>query len=247
MGLGTFLGRFLGRQDASASKSAAKDRLRLVLMHDRTDIPATMMEAIRTEMMTVLSKYVEIDNDAMDVQLEREAGSIGLVLNIPIRRVKTEAEASEALAVMHAVQATGSPLLAAAPIAEEPATDTAVATHEVVLSDEDDAEPSPDADVVELETPDDDNPEESASATDNSEKVEARKPAVVRVGASVPMRALGHTKATSELGTLEASPAVGDGSKPTAADDEPRPLVRDAWYSAELLHVVSTERQETSD
>lgn len=103
MGLTTFLDRILGRIP-EASKSTAKDRLRLVLMHDRSDIPATMMEAIRAEMIQVLSKYVEIDTEALEVQLERDAGAIGLVLNIPIRRVKSEAEAADALAAMLAVQ-----------------------------------------------------------------------------------------------------------------------------------------------
>jgi cell division topological specificity factor len=104
MGLGTFFGRLLGRPEAVSSRTAATDRLKLVLMHDRTDIPATMMEAIRTEMVAVLSKYVEIDTEALDVQLEREQGAIGLVLNIPIKRVKTELEATEALETMHALQ-----------------------------------------------------------------------------------------------------------------------------------------------
>jgi cell division topological specificity factor len=107
MGLATLFDRILGRQTADASKNAAKDRLRLVLMHDRSDIPATMMEAIRAEMIQALSKYVEIDTEALDVQLEREQGAIGLVLNIPIRRVKTEAEAADALAAMHLLQTSG--------------------------------------------------------------------------------------------------------------------------------------------
>jgi hypothetical protein len=55
-------------------------------------------------MVQVLSKYVEIDQEALEVLLEKEAGSIGLVLNIPIRRVKSEAEAAEALAAMQSVQ-----------------------------------------------------------------------------------------------------------------------------------------------
>ena len=105
MGLATLLDRILGRQTHETSKNAAKDRLRLVLMHDRSDIPATMMEAIRTEMIHALSKYVEIDTEALEVQLERDQGAIGLMLNIPIRRVKTEAEAADALAAMHAIQA----------------------------------------------------------------------------------------------------------------------------------------------
>jgi cell division topological specificity factor len=103
MGLLSIINNLLGRTNEQ-SKNAAKDRLRLVLMHDRSDIPATMMEAIRAEMVQVLNKYVEIDQEALEVMLEKEAGSIGLVLNIPIRRVKSEAEAAEALAAMQSVQ-----------------------------------------------------------------------------------------------------------------------------------------------
>lgn len=94
--LSSLFDRLLGRTENS--KNTAKDRLRLVLMHDRTDIPASMMEAIRTEMVQVLSKYVEIDQELLEVQLEKEEGAIGLVLNIPIKRVKTEAEAEAARA-----------------------------------------------------------------------------------------------------------------------------------------------------
>lgn len=246
MGLGTFLGRFFGRPDTAASRSAAKDRLRLVLMHDRTDIPATMMEAIRAEMMSVLSKYVEIDNDALDVQLERESGSIGLVLNIPIRRVKTEAEASEALAVMHTVQETGSPSNNDAPDATNAASQTQAVTSEAAESPpsaglEPEANPAPPAPTAEDEA------KISPLAAKNADKEDMPKTAAVRVGASVPIRALGHTKATAEPSTLEPAVAAPETSTSTAAENEPRSSVRDAWYSAELLHVVNTERQEISD
>jgi cell division topological specificity factor len=105
MGLSQLIDKIFGRVPEK-SGSAAKDRLRLVLMHDRSDIPATMMEAIRAEMVQVLSKYVEIDNESLEVALEKEEGSIGLVLNIPIKRVKTEEEAAEAIAAAMAKPAS---------------------------------------------------------------------------------------------------------------------------------------------
>lgn len=104
MGFIALIDKILGRERQDTSRNAAKDRLRLVLMHDRSDIPSTMMEAIRAEMIHVLTKYVEIDQEALEVALEREEGSIGLVLNIPIKRVKTEEEAADAIAA-----ATGEP------------------------------------------------------------------------------------------------------------------------------------------
>lgn len=86
MALPGFLERILGKQDTS--RTAAKDRLRLVLMHDRADIPAPMMEQMRTELLQVLSKYVEIDQSALEVSFERSEGTVALLANIPIRRVK---------------------------------------------------------------------------------------------------------------------------------------------------------------
>jgi cell division topological specificity factor len=82
----TFLERLFGRQEKSA-KSVAKDRLRFVLMHDRADIPAPMMEEMRKEILQVLSKYVDIDENSLDVSLERAEGTVALIANIPIRRV----------------------------------------------------------------------------------------------------------------------------------------------------------------
>lgn len=92
MALPAFIERLLGRADSS--KSAAKDRLRLVLMHDRASIPGPIMEQMRAEILTVLSKYVEIDQEALDVSLERSEGAIALLANVPIKRVRTEAESN---------------------------------------------------------------------------------------------------------------------------------------------------------
>ena len=89
MALNTLIDRIFGKPDKSA-KTVAKDRLRLVLMHDRADIPAPMMEAMRKDLMLVLSKYVEIDEKALDVSLDTVEDSVALVANIPIRRVRSE-------------------------------------------------------------------------------------------------------------------------------------------------------------
>ena len=83
----SLLERLLGRQEKS--KSVAKDRLRLVLMHDRADIPPAMMEQLRTEMMQLLNRYFDIDETDLNVDLEREDNTVALVANIPIRRVRT--------------------------------------------------------------------------------------------------------------------------------------------------------------
>lgn len=89
--ISSFLDRILGK--SQASRSAAKDRLRLVLLHDRTDITPPMLEQMRVDLVAVLSKYVEIDQDSLEVTLDREDGSVALIANIPILKVR-EGESS---------------------------------------------------------------------------------------------------------------------------------------------------------
>jgi len=71
-------------------KQVAKDRLHLVLMHDRADIPAPMMEQLRREILAVLTRHLDIDESLLEVNVERVDNSVALVANIPIRRVRTE-------------------------------------------------------------------------------------------------------------------------------------------------------------
>lgn len=73
---------------AQASGSSASKRLKLVLMHDRTQLSPAMMEQMRDELVEVISKYVEIDKDALDINLESESNTIALVANIPVLRAR---------------------------------------------------------------------------------------------------------------------------------------------------------------
>ena len=83
------LQRFFGREDAS--KSVAKDRLRLVLIHDRVDMAPEMLEALQQDMLKVISEYMEIDQNGFRVEVERHENDTTLVANIPIRAVKRHA------------------------------------------------------------------------------------------------------------------------------------------------------------
>lgn len=82
----TLLDRIFGRTENS--KSVAKDRLKLVLLHDRADIPAPVMEQMRKEIIAVIARYVEINESELQIDLERADSEVALVANIPIRRVK---------------------------------------------------------------------------------------------------------------------------------------------------------------
>jgi len=80
------ISRIFGKDDRTA-KAIAKDRLRVVLMHDRSALPAPVMEELRDEMFKLLSRYFDIDESA-SVQLENYDDAVALVANVPIRRTR---------------------------------------------------------------------------------------------------------------------------------------------------------------
>ena len=53
----------------NASKEVAKDRLKLVLIHDRCNVSQSVMDDIRKEIITVISKYVDIDVDRLNIEM----------------------------------------------------------------------------------------------------------------------------------------------------------------------------------
>ena len=79
------------------TKEVATNRLKLVLMQDRTNLDNLTLQKMRTELVEVISKYVEIDQDTFDVNLEGDGNSIALMLNIPVLRAKTPEEIAETL------------------------------------------------------------------------------------------------------------------------------------------------------
>ncbi len=72
--------------DKESARIDAKKRLKLVLMHDRTQLSGPMLDQMRDELVEVISRYVEIDREALDINLESESNTIALVANIPVVR-----------------------------------------------------------------------------------------------------------------------------------------------------------------
>ncbi|WP_097026085.1 cell division topological specificity factor MinE [Clostridium peptidivorans] len=75
-----------------ASKNVAKERLKLILIHDRADFSPELLENIREDIMKVISKYVEIDREDMEIKMtssdEEQSSSPALIASIPIKSMK---------------------------------------------------------------------------------------------------------------------------------------------------------------
>ena len=69
------------------SAENAKERLQLVLVHDRTDLTPAQLEALKDELLKAISRYIDIDPEAVRIGLERDGRSQRLVADIPLRSV----------------------------------------------------------------------------------------------------------------------------------------------------------------
>lgn len=79
------------------AKDVACNRLRVVLMQDRTNLTPELLQRMRKELVELLSKYVEMDKEALELNFEQEGEQMALMLSIPVVRAKDEAEIEEAL------------------------------------------------------------------------------------------------------------------------------------------------------
>lgn len=84
-------------EQQESSKDTARNRLKVVLMQDRTNLTPELMERMRKEMVELLSKYVEMDKEALELDLEQDGEQVALMLSIPVIRAKDEEEIKAAL------------------------------------------------------------------------------------------------------------------------------------------------------
>ncbi len=85
------------KEAEESSKDTARNRLRVVLMQDRTNLTPELMERMRKELVELLSKYVEMDKEALELNLEQDGDQVALMLSIPVIRAKDEEEIKAAL------------------------------------------------------------------------------------------------------------------------------------------------------
>ncbi len=84
-------------EQGEASKSTATNRLKLVLMQDRTNLTPKILEQMRGELIDLLSRYVELDKELLELNFEHEGDQVALMLSIPVIRAKEEEEIEAAL------------------------------------------------------------------------------------------------------------------------------------------------------
>jgi cell division topological specificity factor len=80
----SFLERLLGRRHESSSGEVAKERLRLVLAHDRAKISPGLLDTLKDEIITVISRHVDIDAEGVEVTFSQNARETRLVADIPL-------------------------------------------------------------------------------------------------------------------------------------------------------------------
>ncbi|MES0359630.1 MAG: cell division topological specificity factor MinE [Anaerolineales bacterium] len=80
--MGTFIDRILGRDKSSAKQ--AKERLKLVLIHDRTDLNPGTLEKLKDELIEVMSRHVDIDPAAVRIEMNQDGRQQRLIADIPL-------------------------------------------------------------------------------------------------------------------------------------------------------------------
>ncbi len=75
------MGLFARRRSAES----AKERLQLVLIHDRTDLTPTELEALKDDLLETISRHVDVDPEGVQISLERDGRTQRLIADIPLK------------------------------------------------------------------------------------------------------------------------------------------------------------------
>ena len=75
-------------KNEKTSRQVARERLQVVLIHDRAKIAPEVMDRLRDDIIRVISNYMEINKQDMEISLANDEDSVALVANIPVSRVK---------------------------------------------------------------------------------------------------------------------------------------------------------------
>jgi len=81
----SFFERLLGKKKSADS---AKERLQLVLIHDRTDLTPAELDSLRDDLIATISRHVAIDAQAVQIDVEHDGRSQRLIADIPLKAAR---------------------------------------------------------------------------------------------------------------------------------------------------------------
>ena len=81
--------KIFGKKEQSGK--IARDRFKVVLIHDRANISPEVMENLKNDIIKVISNYMEINQQDMEISLANDDDSVALVANIPVHKMKHDA------------------------------------------------------------------------------------------------------------------------------------------------------------
>ena len=87
-----FFERLFGRKNSADN---AKERLQLVLIHDRMDLTPAELDSLKDDLIETISRHVEIDAEAMQFGVEHDGRSQRLVADIPLKPARRRAKRSK--------------------------------------------------------------------------------------------------------------------------------------------------------
>jgi cell division topological specificity factor len=84
--------RLFGKKNSADN---AKERLQLVLIHDRTDLTPAELDSLKDDLIAAISRHVEIDVQSMQIGVEHDGRSQRLVADIPLKAARRRAKRSK--------------------------------------------------------------------------------------------------------------------------------------------------------
>ena len=81
----SFFDRLFGK---TKSADNAKERLQLVLIHDRTDMTPAELDALRDDLIATISRHVSIDSQGVQIDVEHDGRSQRLIADIPLKAAR---------------------------------------------------------------------------------------------------------------------------------------------------------------
>ncbi len=88
---------FVNQTPHDETKALAMNRLKTVLMQDRVGFSERAMQMLKEELVATISKYMEIDEEKFDLEINAQDNCTILNLAIPVTRAKTDEEIDEAI------------------------------------------------------------------------------------------------------------------------------------------------------